>query len=832
MTPAVTTLDPALAADIAVIESIQAVPTILDVVCRVTGMGFAAVARVTEDRWIACRVHDEIGFGLAPGGELKLETTICDEIRESGTGVIIDHVAADETYSRHPAPAMYGFQSYISMPIVLPNGTFFGTLCAIDPRPARLDTPEIRGMFGMFADLLGFHIDAQRRLASAEDARRSEAFVRSLLAATPDGVAVLSVEGRLEFMNERGLELNQIASAASWLGRDVAALWPEAMRPAIAAALGRAAAGETARIEGPGPTPRGEQSWWEASFAPFQPEGGGPLKIVCISRDATERRAAGQGLRASEAALRLLNADLERRVAERTLERGRIWELSPDLLSVVDLETGLFDRVNPACVAKLGWEVAELEGTSYDARIHAHDLAASQAAFAIARGGEPVRFENRFRHRDGSDRWLSWSAVPDGGKLYARARDVTDAKLTAEALAQAEEQLRQSQKMEAVGQLTGGVAHDFNNLLTVIRSSVELLKRPDLSAVRRERYVNAISDTVDRAARLTSQLLAFARRQALRPEVFDAGASVRTIVDMVDTLTGARIKVATRLPHEACCFVNADPSQFDTALVNMAVNARDAMAGEGELTIAVEAVDAMPARGAHPGAAGAFVAVSITDTGHGISPDALERIFEPFFTTKALGQGTGLGLSQVYGFAKQSGGEIVARSEVAASGRPGGTMFTLYLPRVAAPARTIEAHEPAPLADGHGTCVLVVEDNREVGTFALQSLAELGYDAVLASDAAEALAALARDADRYDVVFSDVVMPGMSGIELAERIGRDHPGLPVVLTSGYGHALAQNGSAGFELLDKPYSVAELSRVLRGAASRPQRPRRVAASTGS
>ena len=807
------TIPAALADDIATVENIPAVGTILDVVCRTTGMGFAAVARVTEDRWVACQVRDDIGFGLARGGELRPETTICDEIRASGNAVVIDDVANDAVFRSHPTPARYGFQSYISMPIVLPDGGFFGTLCAIDPRPARLNTPEIIGMFRMFADLLGFHIDAQRRLMSADEVMRREAFVRSLLAASPDSVTVLSVEGRLEFINERGLELNQVASAADMLGRDCAGFWPDAMRPAIAASLARAAGGEIARIEGPRPTARGEQRWWEASFAPFQPEGGGPLKIVCVSRDATERRAAEEGLRASEAALRLLNADLECQVAERTLERGRIWELSPDLLSVIDLETGLFDRVNPACVAKLGWDVSELEGAPYAAEIHADDLASSEAAFAVALRGEPVRFENRFRHRDGSYRWLSWSAVPDGGKLYARARDVTDAKQTAEALGRTEEQLRQSQKMEAVGQLTGGVAHDFNNLLTVIRSSVELLKRPDLAEIRRERYVNAISDTVDRAARLTSQLLAFARRQALRPEVFDACASVRTIVDMMDTLTGSRIAVATRLPAEACCFVDADPSQFDTALVNMAVNARDAMSGEGRLTIAVEAVEEMPATRAHPSAAGAFVAVSIADTGHGIPADAIERIFEPFFTTKAVGQGTGLGLSQVYGFAKQSGGEIVVASE---HGR--GTTFTLYLPRVAAPARIATAQDPDPLAEGHGTCVLVVDDNRDIGTFATQSLAELGYRTVLAASAAEASAELARDADRFDIVFSDVVMPGVSGIELAHAIRRDHPDLPVVLTSGYSQALAQNGTSGFELLDKPYSVEQLSRALRGAVA--------------
>jgi signal transduction histidine kinase len=232
--------------------------------------------------------------------------------------------------------------------------------------------------------------------------------------------------------------------------------------------------------------------------------------------------------------------------------------------------------------------------------------------------------------------------------------------------------------MEAVGQLTGGVAHDFNNLLTVIKSSTDLLKRPDLPEERRQRYIGAISDTVARAAKLTGQLLAFARRQALKPEVFDAGRSVLTISDMVGTLSGSRVKIVTDIPDEPC-FIDADPSQFDTALVNMAVNARDAMEGEGTLTITVHPVSTIPPIRSHPAVSGDFVAVCIEDTGAGIAPDRIEHIFEPFFTTKGVGQGTGLGLSQVFGFAKQSGGEIRVQSTVGQ-----GTMFVLYLPKVKA----------------------------------------------------------------------------------------------------------------------------------------------------
>jgi PAS domain S-box-containing protein len=399
------------------------------------------------------------------------------------------------------------------------------------------------------------------------------------------------------------------------------------------------------------------------------------------------------------------------------------------------------------------------------------------------------------------------------------AKDITTRLRASAELFNTQEALRQSQKMEAVGQLTGGVAHDFNNLLTVIKSATALLKRPELTHERRTRYVTTISDTVDRAAKLTAQLLAFARRQALKPEVFAACDNVRSLSAMMETLTGSQIRIVTELPEQAC-FVNADASQFDTALVNMAVNARDAMNGQGQLLIRVEPVSQIPAVRAHPTIHGTFVAVSISDTGGGIPAEQLEQIFEPFFTTKAVGQGTGLGLSQVYGFAKQSGGEVRVRSEVGQ-----GSTFTFYLPRVAAPEKPQEPAAPSePLMDGHGTCVLVVEDNVDVGTFAVQTLRDLGYVPVLASNAQEALAELAKDPDRFDVVFSDVVMPGMSGIELGHEIRRLHHDLPVLLASGYSHVLAQNGTYGFELLHKPYSVEELSRLLRKVATWQRRQR--------
>ena len=378
----------------------------------------------------------------------------------------------------------------------------------------------------------------------------------------------------------------------------------------------------------------------------------------------------------------------------------------------------------------------------------------------------------------------------------------------------AEDALKHGQRLEALGQLTGGVAHDFNNLLTVIRASVDLLRRPDLPEARRLRYIDAISDTVTRAAKLTGQLLAFARRQALKPEIFDVGRSVQSLSEMIATLIGSRIEIVILGPEEPC-FVNADAGQFETAIINMAVNARDAMDGRGRLTIAVGMSASLPDAAPLPQHPYGYVAVSVADTGSGIPPDQFERIFEPFFTTKQAGHGTGLGLSQVFGFAKQSGGEVAVASDMGK-----GSIFTLYLPRTAGSGRSRQAPSTDDAAtEGRGMSVLVVEDNAEVGRFTTDALAELGYATCLVGSATHALEELAIGADRFDAVFTDVVMPGMSGLELAQEIRRHHPDLPVVLTSGYSHVLSEHGSYGFELLQKPYSIEQLSRVLQQAGRR-------------
>jgi signal transduction histidine kinase/ActR/RegA family two-component response regulator len=370
-------------------------------------------------------------------------------------------------------------------------------------------------------------------------------------------------------------------------------------------------------------------------------------------------------------------------------------------------------------------------------------------------------------------------------------------KVEAAERANAEAQLRQAQKMQALGQLTGGIAHDFNNLLTVIQGSADVLRRSGLSEEKRVRFADAIVQTAGRAAALTGQLLAFARRQPLQPETIDINERITAMTDLLDRTLGERIEVRTELADDLCAVI-ADPAQLESAVINIAVNARDAMPDGGVLTIRTEETSL-------PDSDHRAVALSLTDTGAGIEPEVLARVFEPFFTTKAVGRGTGLGLSQVYGFAAQSGGDVRLESE------PGkGTTVAILLPCTDQPA---DKKVPlAPSASVHRTGrVLVVDDNEEVGAFAETLLAELGHRVTRARTAAEALEWV--DRDRFDVVFTDVVMPGMSGLELAEALRIRHPDLRVVLTTGYSDEVMTSGTGGLPVVFKPYRLEMLATAL-------------------
>jgi signal transduction histidine kinase/ActR/RegA family two-component response regulator len=431
-------------------------------------------------------------------------------------------------------------------------------------------------------------------------------------------------------------------------------------------------------------------------------------------------------------------------------------------------------------------------------------------AFDTVLRGEAVRMEMRLRLPIG-ERDFEFGMRP----VLDRHGNITGAVPEAVDITErrrGEEALRQSQKMEAIGQLTGGVAHDFNNLLTIIRSATDFLRRRELPEERRRRYVDAISDTVERASKLTAQLLAFARRQPLKPQIFNVGSQVEAVAQLVRPLVGGRIEIVVEI-DDADCFTVADIAQFETALINLAINARDAMDGEGRLTIAVRKVEGIPSLRAQSARGGDYVAISVADTGSGIAPEHIDAIFEPFFTTKEVGKGTGLGLSQAFGFAKQSEGDIAVTST---QGK--GATFTIYLPQAQSPAAEKEAAAltSETSTTGRGYRVLVVEDNDDVGQFSTELLEDLGYVVRRVANANAALAILGENEFAVDLVFSDVIMPGMNGVELAGIIRERYPGLPVVLTSGYSNVLAENAHRGFELIQKPYSVESLSRILRKA----------------
>ncbi|HEU0099923.1 MAG TPA: ATP-binding protein [Allosphingosinicella sp.] len=386
-------------------------------------------------------------------------------------------------------------------------------------------------------------------------------------------------------------------------------------------------------------------------------------------------------------------------------------------------------------------------------------------------------------------------------ELEARAEALSGAyaelQVQVEERAHAEEQLRQAQKMQALGQLTGGIAHDFNNLLTVIQGSADILRRPGIAEAKRIRFADAIVQTAGRAAALTGQLLAFARRQPLQPEVIDLNAKIAGMTDLLDRTLGERVEIRTDLA-EGLCAIEVDPAQLESAILNVAVNARDAMPEGGALTLHTGQAPPLA-----DGRQAIFVAVS--DNGTGIDEEALGRVFEPFFTTKSVGKGTGLGLSQVYGFATQTGGDVRVESVVGE-----GTTVTLILPcseRAVAPPRP-----EAPAGRRHRTGrILLVDDNEEVGAFAETLLTELGHRVTRARTGAEALG-LAR-AGGFDAVFTDVVMPGMSGIELADALAPVLPGIPVVLTTGYSDEITRAGGVGRPVVFKPYRLETLAGVL-------------------
>jgi PAS domain S-box-containing protein len=671
---------------------------------------------------------------------------------------------------------------------------------------------------GCAVRLVGAHIDVTDRMLAQETLRESEERFRLIANSAPVPMWVTKIDRTRLFANQAYLDFLGLPFEQAIVFDWRKALHPEDL-PRI---MQEQIAGESSLkpfvLEARYRRADGEWRWLRSESQPRWDPTGQHIGFIGIAHDITAAKNA-------EIELRRMNEILEQRIAQRTaqLESSEaqmraIFETSHQYQGLLD-EAGHVLYANATALAGIGADISDVIATPFwETPWFAATEGMSEAVrglFAAVISGQEVKTE-MLLHLPGGDRYFDFAMRPlrdqHGNIIGAvpEAVDVTERRHN-------EEALRQSQKMEAIGQLTGGVAHDFNNLLTIIRSATDFLRRRELPDERRRRYIDAIAETVERASKLTGQLLAFARRQPLKPQTFNVGIQVDAITQLIRPLVGGRIRIDVEI-EDADCHAVADIAQFETALLNLAVNSRDAMDGEGHIAIRVTRADRIPPLREQPGRTGEFVAISMADTGTGIAADLLDKIFEPFFTTKEIGKGTGLGLSQAFGFARQSGGDI------GVSSMPGnGATFTFYLPRVAPPAAASQASTSAePAARGRGFSVLVVEDNDDVGRFSTELLEDLGYRVRRVADAASALALLATDEFSADLVFSDVIMPGLNGVEFANIVRERYPGLPVILTSGYSEVLAENAHAGFELIQKPYSVESLSRVLRKAIVRPER----------
>ncbi|MDO9336515.1 MAG: PAS domain S-box protein [Caulobacter sp.] len=544
---------------------------------------------------------------------------------------------------------------------------------------------------------------------------------------------------------------------------------------------------------------------WIARRGEHRKDGpGGADRFIGAIHDITAFKTA-------EASLRELTATLEDRVTERTRERDRVWNNSRDLLAVIGPDGG-FRATSPSWRRLLGYEPEQLAGHRYRDFIVPEDRLQTDAARARAHEGENLsEFENRFLHRDGGVHWITWNTSAEDGLIYAYGRDITEEKARAAVLAETEDRLRQAQKMEAVGQLTGGLAHDFNNMLTGIIGGLDLVQRRiaegRLSEI--DKFIDGAVKSAHRAAGLTHRLLAFSRQQPLDPQPIGVSALTRSMADLLRRTLGEQVSLEVRA-DEGLWPAVSDANQLESALLNLAINARDAMPDGGQLTIEASNVvlDASRVAADLDASPGDYVLLSVTDTGEGMPADVVAKAFDPFFTTKPIGQGTGLGLSMIYGFLRQIGGHAEIHS------RPGeGTTICLYLPRAAgaAVAPGLTDQTPVPAA-GAGETVLVVEDEDSVRLLVVELLDELGYTALAASGAEEALTHLRSDR-AIALMITDVGLPGLNGRQLAEMARAQRPRLPVLFVTGYAANAVVRASflgPGMDMITKPFAMNDLA----------------------
>ncbi|MCA3566331.1 MAG: PAS domain-containing protein, partial [Bradyrhizobium sp.] len=568
-----------------------------------------------------------------------------------------------------------------------------------------------RDRSGRALRLVGADLDVTDQMLAQETLRESEERFRLIADSAPVPIWVTKLDRTRSFANQAYLDFLGLPFEEA-----IVFDWRKALHPDdLPKILQEQITGELSLkpfvLEARYRNAAGDWRWLRSESQPRWDPNGKHIGFIGVAHDITAAKQA-------EIELRKLNESLERRITERTAQLESSEAQMRAILETSHQHQGLLNQdgellyANRTALAGIRADAADVVGRLFwETPWFSSTEGAPETiknAFATAMRGEDVKSELPLRLPIG-DRHFDFEMRPlrdqHGAIVGAvpEAVDITERR-------RGEEALRQSQKMEAVGQLTGGVAHDFNNLLTIIRSATDFLRRRELPDERRRRYIDAIAETVERASKLTAQLLAFARRQPLNPEVFNVGTQVDSVVQLIRPLVGARIHIEVRI-EDPDCFAIADIGQFETAMINLAVNGRDAMNGEGQLTIGVRKVKHIPALRAQASRSGDFVTVSIQDTGTGISPENLDAIFEPFFTTKEVGKGTGLGLSQAFGFVKQSDGDIEVTSA------PGqGATFTIYLPQAMRPVdvKVAASAGTEQTSIGRGYRVLVVEDNDDV----------------------------------------------------------------------------------------------------------------------
>ncbi len=678
-----------------------------------------------------------------------------------------------------------------------------------------LDYSPIRNETGLPAGVLAIVSDTTRQVLAARELRARESeLARVQRIGKVGGVEVFFENG---FQNRRSPEYLMIHGLPPDAAHETHEAWVARLHPDdrdftekqfrdVIAGTGREYSAQYRIIR-----PSDGETRWISVIAEIERDASGrATRLVGTHIDITEREIAA-------AELARLNATLEQKVEQSTRERDRLWNVSQDLLLVAD-QDGVWLSVNPAWTTTLGWSHEDLVGKTSEWLEHPDDVERTRAEVRhLGRSGVIPRFENRFRHKDGSYRWISWTAVLDDGLIYAVGRDVTAEKTAQDALHTTEEQLRQSQKMEAVGQLTGGIAHDFNNLLTGIIGGLDLVKRR-LATGRTgdvDRFIDAAVTSANRAAGLTNRLLAFSRRQALDLKPLDLRHLIESLEDLLRRTLSEQVDVRINAPDNLW-IAEGDANQIETALINLAINARDAMPHGGLLVIeadnvTVQAADPQRELSLAPGD---YVVMRVRDTGVGMAPDVQTRAFDPFFTTKPMGQGTGLGLSMVYGYAKQARGHVRIDSEEGV-----GTVVSLFIPRYLGPAQAAAINGNGAKSPAEET-VLVIEDDTAVRLMVVEVLHDLGYTTIEATDDKAAIPVL-ESGRRIDLLVTDVGLPGLNGRQIADFARLQRKDLRVLFITGYAEDAAMRDGflePGMEILAKPFSIDALTGRLKGIGS--------------